>query len=205
MRLEIMRAWVLVLLVAGVPSQPVSPRWKLGTLPPLPDPSVGSGEVLLEVPIDAGGRVGSIRTLRDSPPYTEALRSAVTGWLFEPARDGAGQPVAGAVLVAGSYRPATVIGPALGEPPRDVAAAGTGVPVPLKTVPAPYPPLARGDASVLVEITVGAAGTGTPRVVRGAPGFDDAALQSAREWQFRPALGGGQVYVVYGFRRPVSM
>lgn len=199
-----MQACVLAVLVAGLSAQPVSPRWKLGTLPPLPDPSVGSGEVLLEVPIDAGGRVGAIRTLRDSPPYTEALRSAVMGWLFEPARDG-GKPVAGAVLVAGSYRPATVIGPALGEPPRDVAAAGPGVPFPLKTVPAPYPPLARGDASVLVEITVGADGIATPRVVRGAPGFDDAALQSAREWQFRPAPAGGQVYVVYGFRRPFSM
>lgn len=196
---------VLALAVASLASQPVSPRWKLGTLPSLPDPSVGSGEVLLEVPIDAGGRVGAIRTLRDSPPYTEALRSAVMSWLFEPARDSAGKAAAGVVLVVGSYRPATVVGPAQGELPRDVAVAGTGVPLPLKTVPAPYPPLARGDASVLVEITVGVDGTTTPRVVRGAPGFDDAAMQSAREWQFRPAPGGGRAYVVYGFRRPFTM
>ena len=200
-----MGGWIVAVVVAGLSAQPVSPLWKLGTLPSLPGVSVGSGEVLLEVPIDAGGRVGTIRTLRDSPPYTEALRSAVTNWIFEPARDSAGKPAAGVVLVAGSYRPATVIGPALGEAPRDVAVAGTGVPVPLTTVPANYPPLARGDASVLVEITLGADGTGTPRVVRGAPGFDDAALQSARAWQFRPTAEGGRVYVVYGFRRPASM
>jgi outer membrane biosynthesis protein TonB len=197
--------WALALVAASLGSQPAAPGFKLGALPSLPDATVGSGEVLLEVPIDASGRAGSIRTLRDSPPYTEALRSAIAGWLFEPARDAAGKPAAGVVLVAGSYRPATVIGPAQGEAPKDVAVPGAAVPFPVKTVPAPYPPLARGDAVVLVEIAVATDGTATPRVARGAPGFDDAALQSAREWRFRPTPGGGRAYVVYGFRRPWSM
>jgi len=194
-----MRAWALV-AAAVLASQPAPARLTLAPLPPLPGPAVGSGEVLLEVGIDAAGRVAAVRTLRDSPPYTEALRDTVKNWLFEPARDAAGKPAPSAVLVAGSFRPATVAGPAAGDPPREVAKPSGRVPFPEATAPPPYPPLARGDGQVIVEMSVAPDGAATPRVFRADPGFADAALQAARAWRFRPLPGGGRAYVVFGFR-----
>jgi TonB family protein len=192
-------------IAAAVAAAPSAPRLKLGPLPAMPGPAVGSGEVLLEVSVDAAGRVAAIRTLRDSPPYTERLRAAVTGWQFEPARGAGGDALAASVLVAGSYRPASVLGPAPGDVPKDLASPGPGVVFPSKTSPAPYPPMARADASVLVELTVAPDGSAASRVVRGAPGFDGAALQAARGWRFGPSPAGGRAYVVFGFRRPASM
>jgi outer membrane biosynthesis protein TonB len=194
-----MRTWALV-VAALLASEPAPARLKIAPLPPLPSPAVGSGEVLLEVAIDAAGRVVEVRTLRDSPPFTDAMRAAVRNWLFEPARDAAGRAVPSAALVGGAFRPATVVGPAAGEPPRDVAKPSASVPFPVATAPALYPPLARGDGQVIVEIAVAPDGTVTPRVFRSAPGFDDAALQSARDWRFGRTPAGGRVYLVFGFR-----
>jgi outer membrane biosynthesis protein TonB len=185
---------------AVLASEPAPARLKIAPLPPLPGPAVGSGEVLLEVGIDAAGRVAEVRTLRDSPPYTDALRATVRNWLFEPARDAAGKPAPSAALVAGSFRPATVVGPAAGDPPREVAKPSGRVPFPETTAPPPYPPLARGDGQAIVEMAVASDGTATLRLFRADPGFGDAALQAARGWRFRPLPGGGRAYVVFGFR-----
>lgn len=196
-----MSGWVVAVAAVALAAQPSPPRFKGGPLPAPPAPTVGGGEVLLEVALDAEGKVVAIRTLRETPPYTEALRRAVPGWTFEPARDAEGTEVASTVLVAGSFRPATSVGPAPGQRPQDVAPPAAGVSFPVATVPALYPPQARGDAQVLVEVTVAADGTPTARVVRGAPGFDDAALQAIRQWRFRPTPG--RACVVFGFRQPV--
>jgi TonB family protein len=174
---------------------------KEGTLPEPSAHNVGGGEVLLEVAVDGGGRVTSIRTLRDTPPYTEAMRRAVATWTFEPARDAQGARPS-LVLVAGSFRPPTSTGPAAGQPPSDLAAPSSGVPFPVTAAPALYPPQARGDAQVLVEMTVAADGTPSGQVVRGASGFDEAARQAAGQWRFRPTPG--RAYVLFGFRQPVG-
>jgi outer membrane biosynthesis protein TonB len=194
-----MRTWALV-VAALLASEPAPARLKIASLPPLPGPAVGSGEVLLEVAIDAAGRVVEVRTLRDSPPYTDALRAAVRNWLFEPARDAAGRPVPSEALVGGAFRPATVVGPTAGDAPRDVAKPSGRVPFPEATAPPQYPPLARDDGQAIVEMAVAADGTATPRVFRADPGFGDAAMQAARGWRFRPLPGGGRAYVVFGFR-----
>jgi outer membrane biosynthesis protein TonB len=195
-----MSAWTTVLLAAALASGPGAARLKIAPYPPLPGPAVGSGEVLLEVGIDASGRVVEVRTLRDSPPYTETLRDTVKNWLFEPARDAAGRPAPAEALVAGWFRPATAVGPTQGDAPRDVAPPSGRAPFPETTLPAPYPPLARGDGQAIVEMSVASDGTATPRLVRADPGFGDAALQSARAWRFRPLPGGGRAYIVFGFR-----
>jgi len=75
-------------------------------------------------------------------------------------------------------------------------------------VPAIYPPSAQGEALVLVEITVGPDGTpAAVRVLRGASGFNEAALQAARQWRFRTPAGttAGRAYIVFGFRQPVAL
>jgi outer membrane biosynthesis protein TonB len=185
---------------AAMLAQPAAAKFKSGSLPAPPGTAVGGGEVLLEVQVNEGGGVEAVRTLRDTPPYTEALRSAVEGWTFEPARDEEGSAPS-TVLVAGSFRPPTMAAPAIGEAPKDVAAPGARAPFPTTTTPALYPPQAQGDAQVLVEIALGEPGGPATRVVRGARGFDEAALQAARQWRFRP--GRGVAYVVFGFRQPV--
>ena len=198
-----MTACVVVALAAvAAAAQPALARFKAGTLPEPPAHNVGGGEVLLEVALDAGARVMSVRTLRDTPPYTETMRGAVGSWTFEPARNAQGEGTPSLVLVAGSFRPPTSTGPAAGQPPKDVAAPSPGLPFPLTTAPALYPPQARGDAQVLVEMTVAAHGTPSGRVVRGASGFDEPARQAAGQWRFRPTPG--RVYVLFGFRQPVG-
>jgi TonB family protein len=195
-----MKSWVVVLAAVAVAAPPALARFKDGALPEAPAHNVGGGEVLLEVAVEGGGRVTAVRTLRDTPPYTDAMRRAVAAWTFEPARDAQGARPS-LVLVAGSFRPPTAAGPAAGQPPADVAAPSPGAPFPVTTVPALYPPQARADAQVLVELTVGADGTPSAQVARGAAGFHEAALQAARQWRFR--AGPGRAYVVFGFRQPV--
>jgi len=197
-----MSSWVVALAAVALAAQPALARFKAGTLPGPPAYNVGGGEVLLEAALDAGGRVTVVRTLRDTPPYTEALRGAVGSWTFEPARDAQGEGTRSLVLVAGSFRPPTSTGPAAGQPPKDVAAPSPGLPFPVTTVPALYPPQARDDAQVLVEMTVAGDGTPAVQVVRGAPGFNEAALQAASQWRFRPTPG--RAYVLFGFRQPVG-
>ena len=194
---ETLGTLTLALLLAPPPP---APRLRHASLPALPDVNVGAGEVLLEAEVDAAGRVTGTRVLRDAPPYTEPLRVAVGNWGFEVSRDAAGRGLPSLLLVGASYRPATVVGPALGEAPRDVAAPSGGIVFPVSTTAPLYPPLARGDGQVLVEVDVAPDGTPTARVFRSGPGFDDAALQAARAWRFKPTPSGGRAYLLFGFR-----
>lgn len=196
-----MSDWVMALAALAMAAQPAPARFKSGSLPAPSGATVGGGEVLLEVEVGEAGNVAAVRALRDTPPYTEALRRAVRGWTFEPAQ-GAQGSIPSTVLVAGSFRPPTMAGPAIGQAPIDVAAPAAGTPFPTTIAPALYPPHAQGDAQVLVEIAIGAEARPATRVVLGARGFDDAALQAAGQWRFRP--GAGIAYVVFGFRQPVT-
>ena len=160
-----------------------------GILPAQPSVLVGGGEVLLEVAVEATGAVSEIRTLRATPPYTDRLRGAVKDWKFEPARTVAGVAVPSRVLVGGFYGPAIAPGPgfALGEGPRDVAAASDGVPFPTQTVPGLYPPLSFGPAQVFVELSIATDGAFTAEVVGDtiAP-FRETALRQPGSGAFGP-------------------
>lgn len=179
-----------------------------GALPGAPSFAVGGGEVWLELAVSAGGEVGEVVTLRETPPYTEALRASVSRWSFAPAQD-AGEAVASRVLVVGMFRPPTLVGPTIGELPRDVAAASAEVAVPtLSPMPA-YPMNALGDATVLVVATVGPDGRVSAAQARGgAEPFAATAVDAVRGWQFKAASREGMpvsasVCVVVGFRSPV--
>ena len=200
-------AWpsLLVALFAAPAFAP--PRLETATMAaPMPH-AAGAGEVRLELALDASGAVVSIRTLRNSPPWTGLLRDAVASWSFSAATDGRGR-----VLVVGLFRPRALFLPAgHGEQPKDVASPSDGLPSPLTTPTPSYPPNARGEGVVIVEARLAADGSvADATVVQSASAFDDPARATARRFQFRPARGEGQdvpsvVVLVFGFRQPVGV
>ena len=176
----------------------------------------GGGEVLLEVSVDAQGRVSHIDRLRATPPYTDMVAEAVENWRFTPAetfseRDGK-RLVDSRVLVAAIYRaPALYNGRTVGEVPKDIAKPSISIPMPEELLPPSYPPNGSGDAMVLLEVELGADGTTKDvRVVHSGGGFDSAALQAVQRWTFRPARSLDEAalpsfaYIVVGFRQPIQ-
>jgi TonB family protein len=194
-------------------------RYVSGNLPAVPALVVSGGQVFLEVLVAEDGRVDSIRTLRATPPFTDAVIEAIRGWRFKPAMEAAeppaGQtvapigPVAAPVFVAAMFAPPALIGPTLGEPPRDVLSASDETPRPTVANPAAYPPRALGDGTVLVEVTIDTTGVLTDAQVKvSSPAFDAAAIAAARSWSFQPARRHGNAvtahaYLLFAFRQPV--
>jgi TonB family protein len=191
----------------GVPSQPVMSI------------AVGGGEVLREVSVDRTGAIRGIKPLRTTAGFTERMIQAVRTWRFMPAETPipaaqrkpggpATERVDSKVLVAGVFLRPSVIGPTLGEPIQDVAVASTDIPVPTSLVTPALPPNARNTGVVLVEVHVHASGRVVDaKVLVSSSGFDVVALNTARQWTFRPARPGGvsapaAAYIVFGFPAP---
>lgn len=207
----------LALAVVTAPSEFEPARFQSGSLVIQSPMTVGGGEVLLELDVDASGAVAEVTTVRSTPPYTDLLRAAVRAWRFAPAREIPEESeewvtVPSKVLVAGVFRPPTTYdAPARGEPSQEVTAPSEDVPFPTKLAMAPYPPKASWHIgqTVLVEVEVDPQGkvTGT-KVLRSAQGLDEVSRDTAATWSFRPARRAGTTvpsvaYVVFGFREPV--
>jgi TonB family protein len=175
---------------------------------------------MLELTVTSDGAVRDVKTLRTTPPYTDAMVMAAKTWRFVPA-EVESDPVAStpattwksvdsSVLVGGIFRPPTLNTPTLGELPRDVGTESDGTPFPIATVAPLYPLRAQGGGVVLIETTIDSMGRATQnRVIRSSPPFDEAALDSLRQWMFRPARVRGTgtaafAYIVFGFREPVT-
>jgi TonB family protein len=195
-------------LVAGKQEDFASPRFVRGEVPLVPVLAVSGGEVFLEVLVTVDGRVEAVDVLRTTPPFTEALVDAVRRWQFTRATGP--QTGSSRVSVVGIFAPPALGGPTLGEPPKDLRAPHEDVAFPVLWIPAAYPPHAVGAGAVLIETIIGDSTIPIDsRVVVSAPGFDQAALDAARSWSFRPARRDGQVvatpaYIVFGFRSPVT-
>jgi TonB family protein len=201
-------------LAAGTPA-----LFKSGSLPVLPVLSIeiGGGEVLLEVAVDPTGAVTGVTPLRETATFTERMTRSVRTWHFSPAEvpiesalrkpgGPATRPVPSTVLVAGVFRAPASMGPTMGEPIHNVAAASKDVPFPTSIVTPPFPPMVINPGVALVEVQVDANGTVSDAKIRvPAPGFDSAALDAARQWKFRPASSSPAVaYIVFGFPVPTS-
>jgi TonB family protein len=197
-------------------------QYRGGPIPQLPKTAVGGGEVILELTVDAAGRVTAVAPLRTTPPFADSLAEAARAWQFTPAEELAASDtgraestplraaVASKVLVAGVYRPPALNTPTLGEAPRDVAPASDDVPLPVSIVAPPYPPTALNGGVVLLEAQIGADGAVTSAtVVRSAPPFDAAAHAALLQWRFRPARWRGRAvasiaYAIFGFAVPIA-
>jgi len=197
----------------------VPAQYRAGSLPPIPIAAVSGGEVVLDVHVDAAGRVADINVLRSTPPFTDLVVAAVKQWQFLPAEDDVPSngadlrrriPVDAHVLVAAMYRPPTLNGPTLGDEPRDQGAPSDAVAAALLSAMPVYPADAVSDGMVLTEAQVGTDGR-IERIgaLRADPPFDRPALDALRSWTFRPARVAGRpvaarVYVIFAFRQPVT-
>jgi TonB family protein len=221
MRFALAPTLALAVVVGISPDTPA--RFLGGGLPIIPVLSVevGGGAVLLEVSVDRAGAVTGVKPLRDTATFTDRLTQSVKNWRFAPAETPiaealrkpggpATRPVDSKVLVAGVFRPPTVMGPTFGDPIRDVAAASNDIPFPTSIVTPPFPPMVVSPGVVLVEVSVDASGRVTDAKTRiPAAGFDSAALDAARQWTFRAAKPGGVgaqavAYIVFSFPTPAS-
>jgi TonB family protein len=194
--------------------QPYRPaRYESGARPELPPQTVGGGQAFVELTVSPSGEVTTVKPLRATPPFTDAIASAVSGWRFAAASalDGAAlKPVASKVLVAAHFRPPTLNTPTLGEMPKDVAQAPPEMAFPISFREPPYPPLAHMGGVVVVQALVDEGGKVREATPMGAaPPFDQAAVDAARQWVFRPARINGRltatyVYLVFGFQEPIT-
>jgi TonB family protein len=211
---------IVVLVTRLAAQEPYAPaRYARGAPPVLPVMTVGGGQAFLEVTIRSNGTVQSVRPIRSTPPFTQALSDAVAGWQFTPALENAidadGKPVGprnvpSKVMVASMFRAPTLLTPTLGEQPADVGAPSADVAYPSSTQEPPYPPRALAAGVVLIEASVDTSGqVANARVIASSPAFDQAALDAARRWRFKPARINGRAvstyaYLVFGFPQPVT-
>jgi outer membrane biosynthesis protein TonB len=192
-------------------------RYAGGGLPGIAPQAIGPGEAIVELSIDATGRVEKITPIRSTPPYTQMLIDSVRSWSFEPATDDPIGPdgkhegrraVRSKVLVAALYRAPTLLTPTQGERPVTVAAASTEVAYPASTSEPPFPVRSVFAGVVMVEARVAASGLSTPRMVSPPSPMDGAALEAARQWRFFPARvkdnADTYAYVIFGFPQPIT-
>ena len=222
------RAFVCVACVVGLVAGQSSEsnftpaRFRDGRCPATPIAAVSGGEVFVELDVDADGYVTRATPLRVTQPFTEYVLQAVGDWRFFPAMDVVGGDAARSgkptprttvpsnVLVAAVFRPPTLIGPTLGELPKDVAPGSNAVPVPVAAPMPGFPPTSMSGGTVMLEVHVSAAGTVLDvGVVESSPPFDDSAMAAVREWRFRPARVHGDptdsfAYAIVAFRMPVG-
>lgn len=226
MRAHVITGGLLIALIAvGRPGLVAAPgfhpaKYRDGALPALPPPTVvGGGEVMIELDVTSAGAVRGAKALRTTPPYTAALIDATKTWRFTPAEvenenptPAPGEPkwkaVDSTVLVAALFRAPALLGPTLGDVPRDIGAESDTTPYPYSTTMPLFPPRARDAGIVMIETTIDVRGELTNnRVIRSSPSFDEAALTALRQWRFRPARILGSTtptlaYVILGFRQP---
>jgi TonB family protein len=184
-------------------------RFINGALPRMPPLAAAGGDVMLSVTVSSAGAVSAVDVLRSTPPFTDAVVSAVRTWRFSPALDSARKPMDTHVLVDAVIGAPSLNVPTVGTPPKDVQAPDTRVPFPSQASAPAYPVNARSEGTVLVETRVDPAGRVVGvTAVRSAPPFDTAAMDAARVWTFRPAQGAAAppstyAYLLFVFRQPV--
>jgi TonB family protein len=204
-------AGALLIASTAAASQFAPARRMDGAVPPLTSALVvGWLEETTELTVDERGSVRSARLLRGTASSPNVLGRTVRTWTFRPAALDR-HPVNSHVLAIAMIRPPQMFdGPTLGTEAATVAAPSEDVPYPTATQRPRYPPLAVGDAFVLVEVLVASDGrVRKADIMEGTAGFDEEALAAAGQWEFRPARRDGvlvsaYVYIAFGFRQPVS-
>jgi hypothetical protein len=191
------------------------PRLLKAELSALPAPTIaGGGEVLIEATVGRDGRLNRPIILRGTPPYTQMVLDAIATGRFQPAGmvgpDGVETTVEMPISIGAVYRPPILVNtPTIGEPSKQWSRPSVDVAYPLSTEMPNYPPQARDEGVVLLEVALNEAGAiMETRGVASTGGFDSASREAVAKWRFR---GGSYrarpvpttAYVLFGFRSPV--
>lgn len=191
------------------PQEPYSPaRFLSGKFPEQPPLASAGGITVLEVDVAPSGIVTGTTVLGEAQPFTEILEEASTLWRFEPASE-EGAAIASKVLVIGVFRPPVLLGTTVPDPVW-VEEPSENVPYPIDTSIPRYPPNALYDGVALVEVEIDDHGALVEaQLLSPEQGFDEAALDAASEFRFRPAQHDGRpvpsfALIFFGFRQPVT-
>jgi len=156
--------------------------------------SLFGGEVMLDAVLGRNGTLSDIRVVRGADPFLRATLDAVRTWTFFPAR-ASGQPVDARIAIAFEFvepyippREATVHRYAEdSRPSRQDGAAFA-----LTTVEPQYPSGKDAEGSVILYEEIDREGqTASVQTVAGAEPLTSAVMQTAKEWQFVPAIQRG--------------
>lgn len=169
------------------------------------------GFVTVDVSVGANGSVQGVSVVRDVPPFTGALQSAVSNWQFAAATV-AGQAAPGVVRVNAAFNPYNPSGvglPGASLQPGSGSAGGDFQPAGLQSASyANYPPntVESGTVALLVHVSAGGQ-VGKVRILHGKGVLAEPATEAAKNWTFTAASYKGKavdsdVVVVFVFAAP---
>ncbi len=163
-------------LAAGSEGVPV-PKKKKHVQPVYPPDALAQGIrgiVILDLVIDAEGRVATTTIIRSIPGLDEAALVAAQQWVYEPVRV-AGKPVSVRLTVPITFALK------LPEMTRE-----NGIPELRQGVTPPWPTAVAGPGQAVADVTLEPDGRiGLARIVEGEEPWSTSLLQALRTWRFR--------------------
>lgn len=140
------------------------------------------GIVILELTIDAQGKVASVRVVRSVPPFDEPAMAAVKKWEYE-ITESEGKPVSVLLTVPITF--------ALKVPE---VSRQEGIPELRQGTSPVYPKGGKGGGKVTVEVTLDDSGRiSDMEATSGDAPWLEALLQALRTWRFAPPDQGAQM------------
>lgn len=169
----------------GPTLQAVLPERTAGRLPRYPDDAqrrgIG-GVVTLTAVVDKSGKVLDVKVVRSIPTLEAAAVAAVKEWRYKP-------PVTSPLTIFLLFDATT----ARVDEPRRIPPQGPQ-PKRTKQVPAAYPASIGGNrpGNVVLDVVVNSAGRVVEtRVKSGTSGFEGAAREAVRQWEYEPLVVNG--------------
>jgi TonB family protein len=176
---------------------------------PYPAQALFGGEVVLEVLVDASGKLTELTVVSGQSPFLGPVLDAVRTWSFEPARLN-GNATEGRLSVVFQF-PQSYVPPLTSQErafPAPSPDSSDRAAMPTYTREPNYPPHSVVDGSVAIYATVDPQGqVASTRVLRDVDSLTDSTLAALRLWRFAPARQDGvnaesAAVVVVTFRRP---
>lgn len=196
-------AAALALLLAGslAIAQTATPRYhaaavsQAGTIA-FPLNTRAPGFVSVDVLVTSNGTPQDVVVVRDLPPLTGAVVSAVRGWSYTAATAN-GDAVPGSVPIAVAFNPYNPSG--VGLPAQSLQPAQAQVvnnfqpPGLVQASYAIYPPNTVTAGTVVLKVRVGSSGrVHDVTVLQGIDALNSASINAAKTWQFTPAMYQGK-------------
>jgi TonB family protein len=154
------------------------------------------GFVSVDAIVASNGMPQDVVVVRDLPPLTAAVVSAVRGWQYAAATVD-GSAVAGIVQIAVAFNPYNPSGVGLPaqslQPPQAQVVSNFQPPGLVQANYANYPPNAVVSGTVVLKVRIGSSGhVHSVAVVQGKDALNSASINAVKTWQFTPAMYKGK-------------